>query len=115
MAFCAVVVLALLALIARLVVVQLVDGARYRAAAQANQIRLIPVAAPRGMIFDRHGTVIARSRPSFVVGLIPSEVTDPGRELAMLASILGIDERPLWYRLLHHRGVTYPSFRVSRR
>ena len=109
-AFCAVVVLALLALIARLVIVQLVDGARYRAAAQANQIRLIPVTAPRGMIFDRHGTDIARSRPSFVVGLIPSEVTDPGRELAVLASILAIDERPLWYRLLHHRGVTYPSF-----
>jgi penicillin-binding protein 2 len=109
-AFCAAVALSLIALLARLVEVQLVDGARYRAAAQANQIRLIPVAAPRGMIFDRNGTVIARSRPSFVVGLIPSEVTDAGRELAMLASILGVDERPLWYRLLHHRGITYPSF-----
>ena len=53
-----------------------VDGERYRAAALANQVRLIPVAAPRGMIFDRHGAVIARSRPSFVVALIPSEVTD---------------------------------------
>ena len=109
-AFCAVVGLSLLALLARLIEVQLVDGARYRAAAQANQVRLIPVTAPRGMIFDRHGRVIARSRPSFVVGLIPSEVTDAGRELGMLASILGIDERPLWYRLLHHRGVVYPSF-----
>ncbi len=109
-AFCAVVGLSLLALLARLIEVQLVDGARYRAAAQANQVRLIPVTAPRGMIFDRHGTVVARSRPSFVVGLIPSEVTDAARELAVLASILGIDERPLWYRLLHHRGVVYPSF-----
>ena len=45
----------------------MIDGERYRAAAQANQVRLIPVAAPRGMIYDRHGTVIARSRPSFVV------------------------------------------------
>jgi penicillin-binding protein 2 len=109
-AFCALVALALMALVARLVEVQLVDGARYRAQAQANQIRLIPVAAPRGVILDRHGAVIARSRPSFVVALIPSEVTDADREIATLANILGVDARPLWYRLLHHRGVSYPDF-----
>jgi penicillin-binding protein 2 len=108
--FCAVVAIGWLALVGRLVNVQLVNGARYRAAAQANQVRLIPVAAPRGMIFDRHGVVIARSRPSFVVGIIPSEVTDAPRELATLARTLGIDEQPLWYRLLHHRGITYASF-----
>jgi penicillin-binding protein 2 len=109
-AFCALVAVALLALLARLVEVQLVDGARYRAAAQANQVRLIPVAAPRGMIFDRHGAIIARSRPSFVVGLIPSEVVDPQRELATLAGLLGVSAQPLWYRLFHHRGLEYASF-----
>jgi penicillin-binding protein 2 len=109
-AFCAIVALSLLALLARVVEVQLLDGDRYRAAAQANQIRLIPVAAPRGMILDRHGAVMARSRPSFVVALIPSEVTNVDRELATLALILGVDERPPRYGLLHHRGVAYPSF-----
>ncbi|HLX26184.1 MAG TPA: penicillin-binding protein 2 [Candidatus Cybelea sp.] len=108
--FCAAVFLALVALLARLIQVQLVDGERYRAQAQANQIRLIPVAAPRGMIFDRHGTVIARSRPSFVVALIPSEVTNVGHELNTLAGILGVEERSLWYRLFHHRGVSYDGF-----
>ncbi len=109
-AFCAIVAIALVALTARLVEVQLLDGARYRAAAQANQVRLIPVAAPRGMIFDRHGVVIARSRPSFVVGVIPSEVLDPQRELTTLANLLGVSAQPLWYRLLHHRGLEYSSF-----
>ncbi|MFZ0032114.1 MAG: penicillin-binding protein 2 [Candidatus Cybelea sp.] len=109
-AFLTLVAISLLALLMRLVQVQLVDGERYRAAAQANQIRLIPVAAPRGMIRDRHGMVIARSRPSFVVGLIPSEVTDPDREFSTLATVLGVDARRLWYRLLHHRGVNYPNF-----
>ncbi len=108
--FCVVVVAALAALLVRLVEVQLIDGERYRAAAQANQIRLIPVAAPRGMIFDQHGRVIARSRPSFVVGLIPSEVANVDRELATLAGILGTGQRSLWYRLLHHRGIDYPNF-----
>ncbi|HEY1884376.1 MAG TPA: penicillin-binding protein 2 [Candidatus Cybelea sp.] len=109
-AFCAIVVLALAALTARLIEVQLVDGERYRAAAQANQIRLIPVAAPRGMIYDRHGAIMARSSPSFVVGLIPSEVTDARTELATLSPIVGVDEATLWDRLLRHRGVAYPSF-----
>ena len=49
-----------------------------RAAAMANQVRLIPVAAPRGIIYDRNGVVLVRSRPSFVVGVIPSQVTDVG-------------------------------------
>ncbi len=109
-AFCAIVVLALAGLAGRLIEVQLVDGERYRAAAQANQVRLIPVAAPRGMIYDRHGAIMARSSPSFVVGLIPSEVRDARTELATLSQIVGVDEATLWDRLLRHRGVEYPSF-----
>jgi penicillin-binding protein 2 len=109
-AFCAILVLALGGLIGRLVVLQLVDGQRYRAAAAANQIRLIPVAAPRGMIYDRHGAIMARSSPSFVVGLIPSEVRDARAELAKLSQLVGVDDATLWERLLHHRGVEYRSF-----
>ena len=108
--FGALVLAALLALVARLIFVQLVQGEKYRAAAQANQVRLIPVAAPRGTVYDRHGTIIARSRPSFVVALIPSEVREPDRELATLARTLGVAEQPLRYRLLHHRGIDYQNF-----
>ncbi|HEY2476893.1 MAG TPA: penicillin-binding protein 2 [Candidatus Cybelea sp.] len=108
--FCTIVALSLGGLVARLVRVQLLDGERYRTAAQANQIRLIQVAAPRGMIYDRHGRIMARSSPSFVVGLIPSEVKNPRAELAALSGIVGVDESMLWDRLLHHRGVEYPNF-----
>lgn len=108
--FCALVTIALIGLLIRLIQVQILDGARYRAAAQANQVRLIPVAAPRGTIYDRHGAVIGRSRPSFAVALIPSEITNPNGELSALSAILSTDKDVLWYRLLHHRGVTYSSF-----
>jgi len=109
-AFVAAVFAALLILLARLIQVQLIDGQMYREAAQANQIRLIPVAAPRGIIYDRYGKVLVRSRPSFVVGLIPSEVTDIDAVLATLSRTLGIKEALLRYRLLHHRGVNYENF-----
>ncbi len=94
----------------RLVQVQLVQGEMYRAAAQANQIRLIRVAAPRGIIYDRDGKVMVRSRPSFVVGMIPSEVTDVDAELTLLSSTLGVRKTALWQRTLHHRGVNYVDF-----
>ncbi|MBV8198247.1 MAG: penicillin-binding protein 2 [Candidatus Eremiobacteraeota bacterium] len=108
--FVAIVAIALVAVVTRLIAVSIVHGDRYRAAAQENQIRLIPVAAPRGVIYDRHGTVMARSRPSFVVALIPSEIGDPVPELTTLGTILDVAPAALWYRLLHHRGITYQNF-----
>lgn len=108
--FIALLALAILALLARLIELQLVDGAYYRAAAQANQVRLIPVAAPRGLIVDRNGVVMARSRPSFVLALIPSEVRQPQRELTTVARIVDVPEAVLWKHLLHHRGIDYTSF-----
>ncbi|MBV9648144.1 MAG: penicillin-binding protein 2 [Candidatus Eremiobacteraeota bacterium] len=94
----------------RLTQLQLVEGAAYAEAARANQVRSIPVAAPRGRMFDRHGTVLVRSRPSFVCALVPSEVRDPQATLHELSGILGIAEATLWNRLLHHHGVNYQTF-----
>jgi penicillin-binding protein 2 len=103
-------VLALALLVERLTQLQLVEGSSYADAARANQIRRIPVAAPRGRIFDRHGVVLVRSRPSFVCALIPSEVRDARGVLHQLAGILGVSEQTLWNRLLHHRGTNYRDF-----
>lgn len=102
--------LVLLVLVVRLAQVQIVHGEEYRNAAQANQIRLIPVSAPRGTIFDRHGHVLVRNRPSFVVGLIPSEVKDIASEMKTLSQSIGVPRTNLWKRLLHHRGINYKDF-----
>jgi penicillin-binding protein 2 len=108
--FLAAVGLALAALVYRLSQVQLVDGASYARAARANQIRIIPVAAPRGRIFDRHGVALVRSRPSFVCALVPSEVRDPAATLRVIARTLRLPEAKLWARLFHHRGINYKTF-----
>lgn len=105
--FIALICLALIGIFARLIQVQLVQGEVFRAAAQANQIRLIQVAAPRGMIYDRDHRVIVRSRPAFQVALIPSLVKDIDGEMRTLALTLGIPEKSLWQQLLHHHGVNY--------
>jgi len=109
-AFGLAVMLALAGLVARLTQIQVFEGARFAAAARANQIRRIPVAAPRGRIYDRNGVVLVRSRPSFVCAMIPSDVRDIDATMAQLARVLAIPEALLWKRLLHHRGIDYKSF-----
>ncbi|HEY8314041.1 MAG TPA: penicillin-binding protein 2 [Candidatus Baltobacteraceae bacterium] len=109
-AFVAVAALALVALVFRLTQVQIVHGDEYRLQAQANQVRLIPVAAPRGIIYGRNGKVLVRSRPSFVVALIPSEVKDVEAELKTLAHVTDMPLSSLKQRMLHHHGVNYKNF-----
>ncbi|MGH7684635.1 MAG: hypothetical protein ACREMT_09845, partial [Vulcanimicrobiaceae bacterium] len=109
-AFVFVLTLAIAAIVARLVYVQILDGTVYAAAARANQVRLIPVAAPRGLIVDRHDKILVRSRPSFTVALIPSEVKDINMTIATLASTLEVRPEVLWQRLLHHHNVRYENF-----
>jgi len=101
---------ALVAIVVRLADVQLVQGESFAAAARANQIQVIPVAAPRGLIVDRHGVVLVRSRPSFVCALIPSEVKDVDKLLAGLSDVLGIPVAKLQHRLLHHHDKNYENF-----
>jgi penicillin-binding protein 2 len=108
--FAVILVFALLFLVGRLVQIQLFDGAEYRAAAQANQVRLIPVAAPRGLIYDRNDVVIARSRPSFVVAAIPSEMRDVDSELGTLSQTIDVPAAKLLYKLYHHHDIDYASF-----
>jgi len=109
-AFVLVLVLALIALIVRLVQVQLLQGEVYADKARANQIEVVPVAAPRGLIVDRTGKVLVRSRPSFVCALIPSQVTNVDGTLRALAGVLGIPEDTLRHRLFHHHDINYTSF-----
>lgn len=97
-------------LIWQLADVQLRDGSRYSSLADLNQLRTIPVAAPRGVIYDRRGVVIARNRPSFVVQIVPMQLAQPQAEIQELALILGKPATEIWRRLLHQNGVAYKSF-----
>ena len=105
-----IIAVALGVLLARLIYVQLARGEYFGRLADLNQLRTIPVTAPRGVLFDRHGIVIARNRPSFVVQIVPMQIQDPGSEISELAQLLGISADDVWRRLLHQNGVTYRDF-----
>jgi len=110
LAFIGVLAFALISIDVRLADVQLVQGESFARQARANPIQVIPVAAPRGLTVDKRGTVLVRSRPSFVCALIPSEVTDIDKTLATLSDVLKIPVEKLRRRLLHHHGKNYDDF-----
>ncbi len=110
MAFAGALVLALILLVYRLTEVQVVEGASFAAAARANTIQRIPIAAPRGLVIDRRGSIIVRSRPSFVCALIPSESEHIDATLHGLSAILHIPADTLRDRALHHHGINYRDF-----
>jgi penicillin-binding protein 2 len=109
-AFISTLIGALVVIVAALFQVQVLRGEAFSVAARENQIQVIPVAAPRGLILDRRGTVIVRSRPSFVCALVPSQVVDIDKTLAALADVLKIPAPQLRARLLHHHGRDYKDF-----
>ncbi len=53
---------------------QVVQHDRYRMQSESNRLRPVPLPAPRGLILDRHGAVIAENVPGYSVSLLaPSE------------------------------------------
>lgn len=53
----------------RLYYLQVVNGEYYAQRAENQRIRLIPIPAPRGAIFDRNGKILVDSRPTYNVTL----------------------------------------------
>ena len=86
------------ALLLRFGYLQIVEAPRYRVATKGNSIRLFPLLAPRGEITDRHGEVLATSRPSFRASLIPKQLPEDDRErdaaVANMNAMLDLD--PEW-------------------
>lgn len=87
------VVLLLTALGVRLYLLQMVWGKYYAEIAQNQRIRLLPIPAARGVIFDRSGKVLVDSRPIYDVILSREDVKDKDfRALVTpLADGLGLD------------------------
>ena len=76
---------------ARLWQVQIMEGARYAAMADRNHIRVLPVSAPRGRIYDRQGRELARNRLSFTLSVLPEAAEGSGEDLlSRLAGVLGL-------------------------
>jgi len=85
---------ALLVIVCQLWYLQVLEGGRFQEASDKNRTRVRPIAAPRGILFDRNGLPLVDNRPAFTLSLIPRELErDPvarDATLGRLAALLQI-------------------------
>lgn len=88
------VVLAFVVLTGQLWNLQVVQGERYKALADANRFRLQQVPASRGVMYDRTGELLVRNRPTYNVIIIPAylpeDPTAEARVFARLSELLNL-------------------------
>src|SRR5271165_6054622 len=80
-----------LALIGRLVFLQVWRHDYYVELSQGNRVRLDPVPASRGLMLDRNGKVLADNEPAYQLELIREQVPDLDDTLRRLAALGLID------------------------
>jgi penicillin-binding protein 2 len=76
----------------RLAHLQLISGGEYKQLSDKNRIRLLPLKAPRGLIYDCNGNLLADNRPSFTVSITPAESPNLPATLTKLRSFVDFDE-----------------------
>jgi len=80
------VILGFVVLIGQLWYLQVLEGGRFLDASDKNRIRIRPIAAPRGILYDRNGTPLVDNRPAFTLSLIPRELP---RDIESRDAVLG--------------------------
>src|ERR1044071_1246305 len=82
-------VVALLGL--RLWHLQILEGPYYRDLSENNRTRLVLLEPARGLIYDRHGVLLANNVPSFSLYVTLEDVIDREVLIQQLTDLLGLD------------------------
>lgn len=90
-------------------VFQVAHHTKFKELAENNHTRRIPQPAPRGVLFDRHGTVLVENQYSYNIALVREQMKDLDRTLNVLAAATGVSEAQL--RDTFDRRRREPSYR----
>ena len=63
-------------LVVRMVQLQVWEHEDYQTRSDKNRIQVQPLAPPRGLIFDRHGEILADNRVASSLALVTERATD---------------------------------------
>lgn len=100
----ALIVLAFAVFTVRLFYLQILEGADLRSRSLRNSVRTLQLEAPRGVIVDREGRVLAANRPAYRVQVIPNELVSPEQTFEVLGQLLEQDPSALSERVGSPRG-----------
>ena len=87
----AVIALLMITLAARFAWLQIFGHDQYSAQSLDNSIRQIPIAPPRGLIFDRNGVLLAENRLAYRLELIPEQTKSVAATWQALSQVIALD------------------------
>jgi len=93
----------LIILVAGLWRLQVLNTESFRALAEQNRIRKVPMLAPRGKIFDREGRLLVDNYPSVSCFLLREQMQNADVELPLISAGLHIPLEQLQTTLKHYR------------
>ena len=92
--------IAMLALVGRLIYIQVFWSDELTAQAKAQQDKNIVIPAERGTIFDRNGDKLAFSMKTYSIWAQSSEITKQNETAGLIAETLGIEPQPILDKLI---------------
>ncbi|MGD8587842.1 MAG: penicillin-binding protein 2 [Chromatiales bacterium] len=87
-----IVVLLLLAVMGRLVYLQIMLHDHYKTLSQDNRVKIEPLPPTRGLVFDRNGEILAQNLPAYSLEIVPEKVDDLTSTIQALGKIMPITE-----------------------
>lgn len=93
---------------------QVYQGAHLDERARSRYLRAIITRAPRGLLLDRTGKVLATNEPSFSIALLPAEFSSDSAQPERIASLLGISPEVLQRTMDKIRTNKVPLFEPVR-
>src|SRR5438046_7577162 len=82
---------------------QVVQYKQYVMQSEENRLRPIPLPAPRGIIYDRHGQVIAENLPAYSVSITAPNVDSLRSAMAQLAPTLQLTQNDINLAIRRYR------------
>ena len=81
-----------LVLVGWLVHLQIYQHQHFTTLSENNRVKIVPIAPTRGLIFDRHGEILAQNLPTYSLEVVPEVVEDVDALIAELRGIVEITD-----------------------
>lgn len=85
----------LVIIISRLFYLQIVGHEHFTTLSHNNRVNIIAVPPTRGLIYDRHGRILAQNIPTFSLEIVPERVDNIDATLAEIGKIIPVTENDL--------------------
>jgi penicillin-binding protein 2 len=87
--------------------VQILEHSKFEVQSESNRLRPIPLPAPRGIITDRNGKILAENLPGYTVSLLPAPERTLRAALERLAPVVKLDAAGIERILARYRRTPY--------